>query len=286
MALYGADGAVLDGEAQRWEEGFLVHPLPDHRRRDQRGAAQRHRRAHAGPTARRLSPATDVPRRPARSRASPALVQRQVAAQVAGERCPWPFWLRFSAWVARSYFCDKGKPLARGDAKLRDSLSEPGCRNGVVIDHFREGRPPRRPREDDVGQMGRTRTRAVAGTRAGRAGCCARRGAGRHRGGWLSLPAGAAGILPPNNPPSNIAPSSSGLPHVDRLGPGPGGRRPHGHLRGDAVEPARSRAGVHRRQRRTDRPGPSAISVHDVPAQRRCAARSGCRRRPGFPTSI
>ena len=23
MALYGADGAVLDGEAQRWEEGFL-----------------------------------------------------------------------------------------------------------------------------------------------------------------------------------------------------------------------------------------------------------------------
>jgi hypothetical protein len=27
-------------------------------------------------------------------------------------------------------------------------------------------------------------------------------------GGWLSLPAGAAGILPPNNPPANIAPSS------------------------------------------------------------------------------
>jgi alkylation response protein AidB-like acyl-CoA dehydrogenase len=23
MALYGADGAVLDGKAQRWEEGFL-----------------------------------------------------------------------------------------------------------------------------------------------------------------------------------------------------------------------------------------------------------------------
>jgi alkylation response protein AidB-like acyl-CoA dehydrogenase len=23
MALYGADGAVLDGEARRWEEGFL-----------------------------------------------------------------------------------------------------------------------------------------------------------------------------------------------------------------------------------------------------------------------
>jgi hypothetical protein len=28
-------------------------------------------------------------------------------------------------------------------------------------------------------------------------------------GSWLSLPAGAAGILPPNNPPSNIAPSSA-----------------------------------------------------------------------------
>ena len=27
-------------------------------------------------------------------------------------------------------------------------------------------------------------------------------------GGWLSLPAGAAGILPPDNPPANIAPSS------------------------------------------------------------------------------
>ena len=24
MALYGADGAVLDGDAQRWEEGFLA----------------------------------------------------------------------------------------------------------------------------------------------------------------------------------------------------------------------------------------------------------------------
>jgi len=28
-------------------------------------------------------------------------------------------------------------------------------------------------------------------------------------GGWLSLPAGATGILPPNNPPANIAPSSA-----------------------------------------------------------------------------
>jgi hypothetical protein len=28
-------------------------------------------------------------------------------------------------------------------------------------------------------------------------------------GSWLSVPAGAAGILPPNNPPSNISPSSS-----------------------------------------------------------------------------
>ena len=48
MALYGADGAVLDGKAERWEAGILVHPLPDHRRRDQRGAAQRHCRADPG----------------------------------------------------------------------------------------------------------------------------------------------------------------------------------------------------------------------------------------------
>ena len=25
MALYGADGAVLDGKAQRWERGFLAN---------------------------------------------------------------------------------------------------------------------------------------------------------------------------------------------------------------------------------------------------------------------
>jgi hypothetical protein len=52
-------------------------------------------------------------------------------------------------------------------------------------------------------------------TQRGRTGTLVRRGVlgtcavlAAVAGGWLSLPAGAAGILPPNNPPANIAPSS------------------------------------------------------------------------------
>ncbi len=46
LAMLGSEGAAFDGQAARWAQGFLAHALSDHRRRHERGAAQRDRRAH------------------------------------------------------------------------------------------------------------------------------------------------------------------------------------------------------------------------------------------------
>ena len=56
LVLLGARGATTEGDAGRWSQGLPLHPVPDHRRGHERGAAQRHRRAHP-----RACPATPSP---------------------------------------------------------------------------------------------------------------------------------------------------------------------------------------------------------------------------------
>ena len=52
LAMLGPEGATMDGRAGTVDPGLPGHPVPHHRRRHQRGAAQRHRRAAPRPAPR------------------------------------------------------------------------------------------------------------------------------------------------------------------------------------------------------------------------------------------
>ena len=122
---------------------------------------------------------------------------------------------------------------------------------------------------------------AVADTRYRWAGGCRDRVCGCHRRRAVA-PGRGSGHPSAEQPSERYRAEQQRLPHIDRLGPGAGGRRPPQHLRGDAVEPSRSRASIYRRQRRTYRPGPSGDQRHDLPTQRGCATRGRWRSRSRF----